>query len=197
MVPARELVWEIEDNMIVFLTEELSIKPVIQKLMNSISPEAQIGCDWMTISFQGKADLEKNLAKKMASWSYHSPHFIIIRDNDGGDCAALKNRLFHIASETDKPFHVRIVCQELEGWFLGDLQAVEKAYPSSKATNLIKKQKFRNPDRLNNASKLLEQLINTRGKVSIANKISIYLDVSQNKSTSFKVLVNTLTQLMA
>ena len=148
-------------------------------------------------AFQGKADLQKNFSKKMESWNYNSPHFIILRDNDGGDCKALKERLASAAVETGKPFHVRIVCQELEGWFLGDLNAIDRAYPTSSANQYAGKQKYRNPDSLNNASHLLETMTGVRGKVSRAQNISTYLTIDNNRSASFVVLANTLKKLAA
>lgn len=181
--------------MIVFLNEEESIRPVIKRLMAHIFPSRIEGLDWQIISFQGKADLEKNFKKKMESWSYNSPHFIVTRDNDGGDCIKLKEKLSTIARETGKPFHIRIVCQELEGWLLGDLEAIERAYPTSNAIVQQSKQKYRYPDNLNNASQLLGDLTQSTGKVSRASSIAPYLTIENNRSTSFKVLVNTLRDL--
>ena len=51
------------------------------------------GVDWHVITFEGKADLEKNAVSKMRAWSYNDPHFIYLRDSDGADCRALKSRL--------------------------------------------------------------------------------------------------------
>jgi hypothetical protein len=76
------------------------------------------GIDWLIISFQGKADLEKQFPHRIKSWNYNSPHFIILRDNDGGDCLVLKEKLSARARETGKPFSIRIVCQGLESWFI-------------------------------------------------------------------------------
>lgn len=172
------------------------MSPVLRRLLQDHWPEATEGLHRQIIAHQGKADLESNMARKMGSWNYNSPHFIILRDNDGGDCKALKARLLGLAAPTGKPHHVRIVCQELEAWFLGDLAAVEAAYPESNATSFQHRNPYRSPDHPNNASQLIEDLTKTRGKVTRAEQISLHLDITANRSSSFQVLVRTLDQLI-
>ncbi len=170
--------------------------PVLRQLLLELWPDATEGFDWHIIAHQGKADLEANMAKKMESWNYNSPHFIILRDNDGGDCTALKARLRELIEQTGKPHHIRIVCQELEAWFLGDLAAVEAAYPGSKATTLENRNQYRHPDRPFNASQLIDNLTGTFAKVARAEQIAAHLDISSNRSRSFQVLIRTLQQLI-
>lgn len=182
--------------MIVFLTEEQSMTSVIKKVMAELCPNASEGFHWQIISHQGKADLESNLVKKMTSWSYNSPHFIILRDNDGGNCRTLKKRISGRASTTGKPHHVRLVCQELEAWFIGDLPAVEQAYPNSNARSYATRTPYRTPDSPTNASQLIEQITGTRAKVGRAEKIAPHLDLSNNRSHSFNILLSTLKALI-
>lgn len=181
--------------MIVFLCEEPSIAPVLKAIIREDLKGSTEGIDWQIISFQGKADLEKQFPQRMKSWSYNSPHFIILRDNDGGDCHLLKEKLSARARETGKPFSIRIVCQELESWFIGDLSAVQAAYPASKADQQIKKAKYRAPDRLGNPSEELAKLINVSGKVGRATRISKYLNLAANRSHSFNVLRSKVKEL--
>jgi hypothetical protein len=155
-------------------------------------PSLMEGIHWQIIYFQGKADLAKNFPNKMRSWSHLSPHFVILRDNDGADCQALKESLRLRAAPTGKPFHIRLVCQELEAWFLGDLAAVEAAYPSSKATRFQDSAKYQNPDKITNASEELARLTSIRGKTSKASAIARHLDLARNRSRSIKVLFRTL-----
>ena len=147
----------------------------------------------MVLSFQGKRDLEQSIPKKMKGWNYGCPNFIILRDNDGGDCFAIKQKLCAIAEQSDKPFHVRIVCQQLESWLLGDLQAIKQAYPKAP---IKYKAKFRDPDRLTNASQELANLINVRAKIERAKNIGRHLNFKENRSRSFHVFINTFTQLV-
>lgn len=174
--------------MIVFLCEEESLSPVLKTLMNRDFPDSTEGIDWQTITFQGKSDLEKNFPHRMKNWNYNTPHFVILRDNDGGDCIQLKERLSSKAQSAGKPFSIRIVCQELESWLIGDLEAIETTYPHSKAWSYKEKSKFRNPDLLGNASEELTTLIGTRSKVGRSLKISENLNLDRNRSHSFNVL---------
>lgn len=183
--------------MLVFLTEELSMTPVLHKLLTELWPAASEGLDWQIIAHQGKADLESNMVRKIESWNYNAPHFIILRDNDGGDCLALKNRLLDLVSQTSKPHHIRIVCQELEAWFLGDLKAVEAAYPNSNAASKQNSNPYRTPDMPTNASQLIEQFTGVSTKVGRAEQIAHHLDLSANRSYSFQVLVRTLKTLIS
>lgn len=170
--------------------------PLLQKLFLELWPASTKGVDWIIIHHQGKADLQSNLVKKMTSWTYGSPHFIILRDNDGADCRKLKQQLLLLVRNTQKPHHVRLVCQNLESWFLGDLFAVEQAFPESNATSFQSQQQFRNPDQASHAPELIEKLTGLPGKVSRAQQITRHLDLSRNCSPSFQVLVRTLRELI-
>ena len=182
--------------MLVFLTEEASISPVIRKLIHDLWPAAIEGLNWQIVAHQGKADLEANMVKKMKSWNYNSPHFIILRDNDGGDCRVLKQRLLTLVCGTGKPSHIRIVCQELEAWFLGDLAAVEAAYPLSRASAQQNRNPYRTPDVPTNASQLLDVLTGSTAKVGRSEQIAPHLDIHSNLSASFQMLVNLLRNLI-
>ena len=180
--------------MIVLLTEEQSMTECLRVIIPQLWPDSTDGVDWLVLSFQGKNHLKKSIPKKMKGWkNYGNSHFIILRDNDGGDCITIKRELHNISYQHSESFHVRIVCQELESWLLGDLDAIRQAYPQKKIQN---KAKFRNPDNLGNASQELERLINTKAKVQRAGRISQHFDLTKNKSKSFNVFIRTLKQLI-
>jgi len=179
--------------MIVLLTEEQSMGECLKVVIPQLWPDSMQGVDWLVFSFQGKSDLKKSIPKKMREWDYGNPHFIILQDKDGGNCVAIKQELCKIAYPHNKPFHVRIVCHELESWLLGDLEAIRRAYPQAEVQD---KAKFRNPDRLGNASQELERLIKTETKVQPAKSIGQYFDLTRNKSKSFNVFIGTLKQLI-
>jgi len=181
--------------MIVILSEERSMSETLTTLFDRHYPKQVEGIDWQIIHFSGKADLEQNFVRKMRGWNHLAPHFIILRDNDGANCQDLKQRLAQRATTTGKPHHIRLVCQELESWFLGDLIAIEAAYPKSRATTFSGTAKFRDPDKLTNASHELLKLTSVSGKTSRATTIARHLDPTRNRSQSFKVLLRTLDSL--
>ena len=69
--------------MIVFLLEEESMAATIDHLFPQIRPGSVLGVDWLTLHFHGKQDLERNIQRKMTTWGYGTPHFLILRDQDG------------------------------------------------------------------------------------------------------------------
>lgn len=181
--------------MIVFLIEEESMRPVIDRMIGALFPDWVAGLDWLVLAFNGKSDLEKNIRPKMEGWGYQKPTFIIVRDNDGGDCVTLKESLVTLATNgSGHPFKVRIVCQELEAWFLGDLDAVERAYPSSNAGSLKGKAKYRIPDDVGNAAEEIAKITGEAGKVGRAKRIAaeLSLDDGINRSASFGLMLKTV-----
>lgn len=181
--------------MIVFLTEEKSMQVTLEKLIAARWPKSTPGISWIVLSFQGKSDLEKNIAPKMKNWNYGTPHFVILRDQDGNDCKAIKAALRRMAKQGGQPFTVRVVCYELESWFLGELDAVEAAYPKSKASKHKQAAKFRVPDALGNANQELEKLVQVAGKVGRAVAIASFFDPTKCISKSFQVFWQTTTEL--
>ncbi|MDP1561846.1 MAG: DUF4276 family protein [Pirellulaceae bacterium] len=182
--------------MIVFLTEEESMKAALETLISRTWPAAIAGVNWIVLSFQGKSDLEKNIVPKMKSWRYGAPHFVILRDQDGSDCEAVKAALCQKAEQGGRPFTVRVVCNELESWFLGELDAVELAYPKSNASSLKAAAKLRVPDSLTNACQELEKLVQTTGKVGRATAIAKFFAPARCTSNSFQVFWKTAMVLM-
>jgi hypothetical protein len=178
--------------MIVIFTEEASMNATLEKLMARHFPDRLKGLDWFVIDFNGKSDLERKFPKRMKIWNYGDPLFVILRDNDGSDCRALKKRLHDLAAPLAKPFKIRVVCQELESWFLGDNQAVNLAYPGCRFSN--ETAKYRHPDQMTNASQELAELTGDFSKVGRASLIAQHLDPARNVSRSFQVLFKTLQQ---
>lgn len=178
--------------MIVLLTEEPSMRATLESLISRFFPQRVKDIDWMVTAFSGKSDLERNIPLKMRGWTWGNPFFIILRDADGGDCVALKERMAGLALPCGRQFKIRVVCQELESWFLGDSEAVTAAYPDCRFSN--ETAKYRNPDRLNNASQELHKLTLDRSKPGRAARIAPHMEPSRNQSRSFQVLFETLQQ---
>lgn len=178
--------------MIVIFTEEESMNAALEEVMARHFPQLIKGLDWFLIDFNGKTALEKGFPSRMKKWNYGAPLFVILRDNDGSDCKVLKGRLADLATPIGKPFKVRVVCQELESWFLGDNQAVAAAYPACRFSNNTAK--YRDPDKMTNASQELGELTGDFSKVGRASMIAPHLDPSRNVSRSFQVLFETIQQ---
>ena len=109
---------------IVFFLEEPSAKEMLEGVLPRFLPG---GLQVRYFVFRGKQDLEKNLKRKLRAWRLPDSLFVVMRDQDNGDCLAIKTRLIDLCSETGKDkVLIRVACRELESFYLGDLRAVEK-----------------------------------------------------------------------
>ncbi|TAD94731.1 MAG: DUF4276 family protein [Bacteroidetes bacterium] len=185
------------------LTEEASIKEVLEIILPKILSEKWIlGENYFVRAHEGKSDLQKSIPKKMQVFSnFHEPAgVVVVQDQDSSDCLILKNKLLELCQKNGNcPTLIRIVCRELESWYLGDMLAIEKSYPSFKADKYLRKMQFRNPDLLNNASQELRKMLPEFQKVASAKAISpnLNLDLNHNHSESFKQFISGIIRFFA
>ena len=106
----------------------------------------------------------------------------------------LKEEIKQLCGEFTKPLLIRIVCQELESWYLGDLNAIEQAYPRFKSSNYVRKSNFKNPDSLN-AKDMLKRILPEYSEVLSSRNISNFMEVDCNKSISFRQFVTGIKKI--
>lgn len=175
---------------LVFLLEEESAKAMLEGLLPRIlNPEIKP----RLLAFEGKQDLEKHMVRKMRNYINPYARFIVMRDQDATpDCRLVKEALLARCAEAGRQdvALVRIACRELESFYLADLAAVEIGL---RMNGLAKQQgiaKFRNPDAMQNPSKELIALTKHRyQKVSGSRVLGQYLEVGNERSSSFKNLI--------
>lgn len=178
---------------LVFFLEEPSAREMLIALLPKILPPE---IDSRFIVFQGKQDLEKNLLKRLRGWRLPESGFIVLRDQDSGDCHTIKQRLSAICSEAEKGVLVRIACHELESFYLGDLSAVEEGLQVFGLSKQQNKSKFREPDYLENPSQELEKLTGGRyQKIAGSRNIAPCLSCERNVSHSFLALVSGIRKI--
>lgn len=178
---------------LVFLVEEASMKVMLDNFLPKILPD---NLTFLCIPHEGKQDLEKSIPRKLKAWGTNTK-FIILRDQDSGDCLQVKNTLRQLCQQAGREdVLIRIVCCELESWFLGDLKAVGKAFGKEKLSRLQNNKKYRNPDQLNCAKQELRKLVAEYQPISGSRKIAQYLDLNNNTSQSFKVFIQGLNQIL-
>jgi Domain of unknown function (DUF4276) len=180
---------------LVFLVEEPSMRPVIDVIANLIIPKE---IQFRVITHQGKSDLQKSIPRKMRAWTNPETWFIILHDKDSTNCRNLKSKLLDLCppGKRDRTL-IRIVCTELESWFLGDLEAVGKAFPKSKALRLKAKSNFRDPDSITNAYEELSKLVPGYQKVGGAREISPHLSTEKNTSVSFRFFLSGVNRILS
>jgi hypothetical protein len=180
---------------VVFFLEEPSAQDFLECLLPQVLP-AHITPHFLV--FEGKQDLEKRLPMRMKGWLRPNTRFIVMRDQDSDDCMVVKKRLQMLCGQAGHPESVvRIVCRELETFFVGDWPAVATAYQRPTWADYAHQAKYRHPDRLGSPSAELKRLIPTYQKRAGARRISAHLrlEADHNQSKSFQVLIRTLQAL--
>lgn len=181
---------------LVFCLEEPSAKMMLQGVL------PRLLCQDITIRyivFEGKQDLHKQLSNKIRFWQQPNSYFIILRDQDSGNCTNIKLQLQELCKKAGRPDSlVRIACHELESFYLGDLAAIEVGLGLQGLAKQQQSKKFRDPDRLNNAAEELIKLTQKHyQKIDGSRRIGPHLRLDGNNcSTSFKALITGIKQLV-
>lgn len=182
--------------------EEMSAKKVLDILLPKIIPDT---IAFQVHSHQGKNDLEHAIRSTVPKISkIPGARILISRDQDSGDCVKIKQRINAIIKDNSHaPTLIRIVCRELEAWFLGDLNAVHSAYPRVKPHQHVNKSDFKNVDLIQNPSEFLLAIIpeykgrESLPKLEVAESIAPHLDLQNNSSCSFNNFVSGINKLLS
>lgn len=179
------------------LTEERSLKEMLDVILPKLT-----NISFQVYPHQGKQDLERALRTTIPSLcKIPDSRIIVTRDQDSGDCLRLKRELSEkMESHCFCPYKIRIVCRELESWFLGDLEAIEKAYPQFKSKNFKNKANLRDVDAIVNPSEYLLKLLPPYSsskylpKLEVVKRISSHMNIDKNLSRSFGHFIKTVKE---
>ena len=182
---------------LVFILEEPSAKEMLEGVLPRLLKDCAV--TWRYLVFEGKNDLEKQLPIKLRNWRRPNSYFLIMRDKDSSNCLELKSKLLGIVADCGKTnvSLVRIACHELESFYIGDLDAVEKGLELNNIASKQGKSKFRTPDNIANPA---QELIKLTGqcdqKVRGSREIGKHLKLDgSNLSTSFNCLIGGIMKL--
>lgn len=189
-----------------FLIEETSAEIVLTEIVPKILGDE---VTFKVHDFRGKTNLLKKLPDRMRGYGNMIKHqedlrIVILLDKDSQDCEELKQELEKIAeqaglvthSKSDK-FQVlnRIIVEELEAWFFGDVEAMKEAYPRV-PPSLTKRKSYRIPDEIKGGTwEALERIFSSAGyyekgfmpKTEVARNIAPFMNPEANSSKSFQV----------
>ena len=109
----------------------------MRALLDGLLPRLFPGLPFQCVPHEGKTDLERSIPRKFRGWREPGVRFAVVRDNDGRDCRALKDDLRGLcrAGHRDDTL-IRIVCQELEAWYLGEPDALADAFGREALRNI-------------------------------------------------------------
>lgn len=162
----------------------------MKTLLDALLPRIFPGLPFLCVPHEGKQDLDRSIPRKLKAWREPGVRFIVVRDNDGQDCVALKRRLVTLCRDAGREDTlVRIACQELEAWYLGEPRALAVAFGDERLRTLAAKARYRDPDAVAHPSAELRTLVPEFQKVSGARRMADHLTREHNRSRSFQVLV--------
>lgn len=197
-----------------FLLEEPSAEAALARLLPKLLPPEST---WRLHPFQGKPDLLAKLPSRLQGYArgrlLDDYRIVVLVDADQDDCRRLKSCLEAAAAAVglrtrgaagpDGRFVVlnRIAVEELEAWFLGDVEALASAYPGV-PRSLGQRQRFRDPDAVHDTWEALERVLQDAGhfrsglrKIEAAGHIAAHMEPSRNRSRSFRCFVEGLASL--
>ena len=177
---------------VVLLLEEYSMKALLDGLLPRLFPHLMFQC----VPHDGKADLEKSIPRKLRAWREPGVRFVVVRDNDRGDCLALKERLENLCSvRPQRDVMIRIVCQELEAWYLAEPDALADAFEKESLRRIGARKGFSQPDTVSYPARELARLVPKFQKVSGARILADHLTRKRNRSPSFHAMIDGIERL--
>ena len=184
--------------------EEPSIEEVLKVILPKVLPEGwELGVNCFVRSHDGKQDLQQSIPRKIrvASKKDITTSFVILQDQDNSDCHDLKSQLVGLCEEAQRgnnavPYKVRIVCHELEAWYLGDMDAIEQVFPRFHAAKYKGKKQFRQPDACVNPKQELKKIVGDYAQIATARTIAPHMDIEGNRSPSFRNFITGVKQLV-
>ncbi len=193
--------------LLLILVEE----PSAQVALSVLVPKIVSDTPFQIVPFQGKPDMLGRLPGYLKGYAKRMPwedlRIAVVIDRDDDNCLALKQVLKDHAADAGLPPCAvlnRIVVDELEAWFFGDVPALRAAYPRV-PRDLAKQEKYRDPEEISGkASKALEHVLQACGyhqprlaKKRAAADIAPHMDVESNRAKSFQVFRDGLRRLVS
>lgn len=178
------------------MVEEPSMATFLDGLLPRLMPalEGRFQC----VPHRGKNDLVKGISKRIRAWREPGVQFVVMQDQDNSNCISLKSHLLIECEKSGRSdIMVRIVCRELEAWYLGEPEALQRAFPdhSSRILKELSKARYRNPDTVRRPSDVISKLIPEFQKRSGAQRIAEHMSL-RNRSHSFRVFIKGLERFM-
>jgi hypothetical protein len=198
-------------------------EPSMEETLNILRPQLiDHSVSFKIINHGSKQKLLSDLPARMRGYAQRLANedirVLVAVDRDNDQCHILKRRLELAASSAalstksnpDARGHFRIVnrivIEELEAWFFGDVPALCRAYPGV-PESLSMKAGLRDPDAIAGGTwerllKVLQEAGHYRSaenlpKIEVARKVASAMNVSASRSQSFNHFVSGLRSLLS
>lgn len=197
-----------------FHVEEPSMEVALRHLLPAVVRDR---ATYSIINYRSKERLLRTLPQRLRAYfervAREDLRILVLVDRDDDDCLELKGRLERFAQQAGLrtkttagagSFHVvnRIVVEELEAWFFGDVEALRAIYPKIPAS-LVRNASYRDPDNVRGGTwEALHRLLKKHGylgevfpKKMIAEEIAAKMNPERNRSRSFRCFVEGVESL--
>lgn len=178
---------------LVFLLEEPSMRGLLSGMLPRLFPGWIEKRHYLLVPHEGKSDLDRSIGRKLKAWQIPQDRFVILRDNDNANCVDLKARFVRLCEQCGRPDTlIRLVCQELESWYLGDLLTLSTVFEQPNLVSPAIQKRFADPDAWQKPSVEIARLLPSFQKGSGARRMGMSMDLSKNRSTSYRAFVSGL-----
>ena len=168
------------------------MKVLLDNLLPKLFPSLNFQC----VPHSGKSDLDRSIIDVLRKPHESGAKFVIVRDNDNADCYELKERLRQRCQQGGRDDTlIRIVCQELEAWYIGEPNAMAGAFGDERLRNIGRRARFRNPDTLQKPSEDVNRLVRGFRKIDAARRMAEHLTREGNRSHSFAIFLDGVANL--
>ena len=182
---------------LVFIVEE----PSKEAFLTALLPRFNIP-DTLNVYYQsgtGYSEFGGLVRRVLRSWRAPGARFVILCDQDQNDCVAKKQELLAaVPQHVRRRVAVRIVCDELESWYVGERAALEQALPELGSVSAIPELRGP-PDAIPRPSRRIAQRTGRAKlkKVALAENVGARMNPDANTSHSFNLFLQTLRQILA
>ena len=178
-----------EKDIVVFV-EEASALEIVRAVSSKLGLAARV----KILKHQGADDLKKSMANKIMSDPFESSKFMVLCDADGKDCKALKRELMEKVPQNRRARTlVRIVCQELEAWYLAQPEALSRA--GALAKPIPHSVRSKSADAITNPKRTFRRYAHEKGQIEHARRIGPELETDNARSQSFQQFITALQRL--
>ncbi len=173
----------------------MNVPASMADFLDSLLPRFFPGLAFQCIPHDGKQDLEKSIPRKLRAWREPGVRFVVVRDQDSADCHQVKDELSQLCRKAGRcDVLVRVVCRELEAWYIGEPEAVLRAFPDAPKAHRLSRSRYRDPDQVVHPADVMSRLIPEFQKRRGARRMACFLS-HDNRSRSFQVFVEGVRRL--
>ena len=180
---------------LVFLVGEPSMADFLEQLLPRLFPTLA----FQAVPHKGKGHLERSIPSKLRTWQEPGVRFVVLRDQDSADCRRVKATLADLCRQGGRADTlVRVVCRELEAWYIGSEDKLAQAFPdaSRQIVRELRRARFRGPDAVVRPAEALADLLPQFRRRATALAMGQLL-TSESRSRSYRVFLAGIERLRA